>query len=64
MTLFEQEDDDYYKSKRVTNFWNNNYYIEYGNNGGRNKNLSLDGYLKKIRYYLRDIILDLPESDT
>ena len=35
-TLFEQEYDDYYKPKRVNNFWNNNY-IEYESNGDRNK---------------------------
>ena len=43
-TLFEQE-DDYYKSKRVNNFWNNNY-IKYESNGGKNRNLSLDEKLK------------------
>ena len=32
-TLFEQE-DDYYKSIRVSNFWNNSY-IEYGTNGDK-----------------------------
>ena len=43
-TLLEQE-DDYYKSKRVNNFWNNNY-IKYESNGGKNRNLSLDEKLK------------------
>ena len=38
-TLFKQE-DDYHKPVRVGNFWNSNY-IEYGNNGDRNKNLSV-----------------------
>ena len=33
-------------------------------NGNRNKNLSLEEYLYKIRPYLRDIIIDLQESDT
>ena len=32
-TLFEQE-DDYYKSIRVSNFWNNSY-IEYETNGDK-----------------------------
>ena len=27
-TLFEQQEEDYYKPERVSNFWNNNY-IEY-----------------------------------
>ena len=62
-TLLEQEDDHYYKPKRVRNFWNNNY-IEYEINGDRNKNLSIEEYLDKIRSYLRDIIIDLEESDT
>ena len=30
-TLFEQEEEDYYKTKRVSNFWNNNY-TEYESN--------------------------------
>ena len=46
--FFDQQDDDYYKPKRVSNFWNNNF-IEYESNGNRNKNLSLDEYLDKIR---------------
>ena len=33
-------------------------------NGNRNKNLYLEEYLYKIRPYLRDIIIDLQESDT
>ena len=44
--LFEQQ-EDYYKPKRVSNFWNNNY-IEYESNGDKNRNLSLDEYLNKI----------------
>ena len=61
-TLFEQE-YNYYKPERVSNFWNHNY-IEYGSNGDRNKNLSLKEYLDKIKPYLKDIIIDLKESDT
>ena len=60
-TLFEEEGS--YKSKRVINFWNNNYN-EYESNGDGNKNLSLEEYLNKIKPYLRDIIIDLQESDT
>ena len=37
-TLLEQE-EDYYKPKRVSNFWNN--YIEYERNGDKNRNLPL-----------------------
>ena len=58
-TLFEQE-EDYYKSKRVNSFWNNNY-IDI--NGDKNRNLSLDEYLNKIKPYLKDIIIDIQSSD-
>ena len=58
-TLFEQE-EDYYKSKRVNSFWNNNY-IEI--NGDKYRNLSLDEYLNKIKPYLKDIIIDIQSSD-
>ena len=40
----------YYKSIRVGNFWSSNY-IEYESNGGRNKTLSTEIYLNKIRAY-------------
>ena len=43
----------YYKP--VSNFSSNNY-IEYESNGDRNKSLSVEGYLNKIRPYLKDII--------
>ena len=62
-TLFEQEkEEDYYEPKRVHNFWNNNY-IEYENNGDKNRNLSLYGDLNKIETYLRKIINNLQNSD-
>ena len=61
-TLFEQE-EDYYKPKRASSFWNNNY-IEYENNSDENSNLSLDEYLHKIKPYLRDAIIDLQTSVT
>ena len=61
-TLFEQE-EDYYKPQRVSNVLNNNY-IEYENNVDQNRNLSLDEYLNKIEPYLRNIIVDLQNSDT
>ena len=62
-TLFEQRKEDYYKPKRVSYFWNNNY-IEYEGNGDKSRNLSLDEYLKKVEPYLRNIITDLQNSDT
>ena len=58
-TLFEQEEEDYYKPKRVSSFWNNNY-IEHESNG-KNNNLSLDEYLNKIKPYLNDILIDLQD---
>ena len=45
-TIFEQE-DDYCKSIRVGNFWNNNY-IEYESSSDRNKNLSVKEYVDKL----------------
>ena len=47
----------------MNNFWSNNY-IEYGSNGDRNKTLSVEEYLNKIRPYLKDIINNLKKSDT
>ena len=61
--LFEQEEEDYYKPKRVNNFWNNNY-IEYDSNEDKNGMLSLDRYINKIEPYLRNIIIDLQSSYT
>ena len=62
--LFEQEqEEDYYEPKRVKDFWNNDY-IEYESNGDKNSNLSLEGYLNKIKPYLKNIINDLQNSDT
>ena len=51
-TLFEQQEEDHYKPKRLINLWNN---------GDKNRNLSLDTYLNKIEPYL---IIDLQNSDT
>ena len=54
---FEEEKEDYYKPKRGSSFWNNNYF-EYKSDD-KNSNLSLDKYLHKVKAYLRDIIIDL-----
>ena len=40
-----------------------NNYIEYGINVDRNKTLSVEEYLNKIRPYLKNIINDLKNSD-
>ena len=61
-TRFEQEVEDYYKPKTVSNLWNNNY-IEYENNGHKNRILSLDAYLNQIKSYLSIIIIDLKNFD-
>ena len=52
----------YYKSVRVNNFWSNNY-IECKSNGDKNRILSVDEYLDKIRQYLKDITNELKKSD-
>ena len=58
--FFEHEQEETSNS----NFWSNNY-IEYGTNSDRNKTLSVEEYLDKIRPYLKDIIIiskDLPHG--
>ena len=54
---------NYYKPVRINNLWSNNY-CEYESNGDRNKTLSDEEYLNKIRLYLKDIINNLKKSDT
>ena len=39
-----------------------NNQIEYKSNGHRNKTLSVEEYLDKIRLYFKDIINDLKQS--
>ena len=51
-----------YKPVRVDKPWSNNY-IEYDSNGDRNKTLSVEKYLNKIRPYIKDII-NLKKSGT
>ena len=65
-TLFEQE-EDYYKLKKVSNFWKNSY-IEYEGNGDKNRNLSVGEYLlikisRKLETLMRktDFIFDSVE---
>ena len=45
------------------NFWNN-IYIEHESNGDSNKDLTLEEYLDKLKPHLRDILIDLQNSDT
>ena len=51
--LFEHEEEHYYKPVRICNFWSNSC-IEYENNGDRNKALSVEEYLNKIRPYIKN----------
>ena len=53
---------NHYEPKRVSNFWNNNY-TEYESNSNKSTNLSLAEYLNKIKPYLRNIIINLQNSD-
>ena len=57
--LFKQE-EGYYKPVRVAK---SNCYVEYESNNDRNKILSVEEYLKKIRPYLKDVN-DLKKSDS
>ena len=59
-TLFEQEDENYLKPKRINGFCSNNY-IEYESRG--DKSLSLNEYINKIKTYLKNVIKDLQRSD-
>ena len=63
-TLFELEkEEDYLETKRLSNFWNNNY-IRYESNSDKNRTLSLDEYLDKFNFYFRNMIINLQNSDT
>ena len=61
--LYEHEGESYHKPVRVNNFWINNY-IEYESNSDRNRTISVEEYLNKIRLYLKDIITNLKKSNT
>ena len=52
---------NYYKPLRV-NCWSNNY-VQYKSNSDKNRILSVEEYLDKIKPYLKDIINDLRKSD-
>ena len=60
---YEKEEENYYKPIRVNNVWSNDY-IEYKNNGYKNRILSVEEYSDKIRPYLKDIINDLKRPGT
>ena len=56
-TLYESDEEDYFKPIRIGNAFSNNY-IKYESNGDKDKILSIKEYLDMIRQYLRDIIND------
>ena len=58
-----EEEENSHKPVRVSNFWSSNY-IEYKSDGDRNKTLSGEEYVSKVRPYLKDIINNLKTSDT
>ena len=58
-----EEEENNFKPVRVSNFWSDNY-IEHESKGDRNKTLSVEEYLNKIRSYLKDLINNLKKSDT
>ena len=55
--LFDEFDEDYYRLIKNTSAFNDNY-MEYENNGDKNKNLSIKEYLYMIIPYLSDMIND------
>ena len=60
--LFEnEEEENYYKRVSVSNFCSNNSF-EHKSNGDRNKTLSVEEYLNKIRPCLKDNISNLEKS--
>ena len=56
-TLFESDEEDYYKPIRTGNAFGNNY-IECESNGDKEKILSIEEYLDEIKPYLNDLIDD------
>ena len=56
-TLFESDREDCYERIRIGNALISNY-IEYESNGDKDKTLSIEEYLDKIRPYLSNLIND------
>ena len=61
--LSKHAEENHYTPGRVGDFWNKNCN-EYERNGDRDKTLSVEEYLNKIRPYLKDIINDLRKFHT
>ena len=58
----EKEEENYDKLVQVGNFWNN-FYMEYKSSGDRNKKLSAEENVNKIKPSLNDIINHLKKID-
>ena len=56
--LFELDEESYYEPVRIGNAFSSNY-IEYENNGDKDKHYQLKTYLHKIRPYLSNMVNDL-----
>ena len=57
----KKEEENYYKPVRVSNVLSNNY-VEYESNNHREKTVSPEEYLNKIRPYLTGIKNNLKKS--
>ena len=55
--MFKLDEKDYYKPIKICNAFSNNY-IEYESNADKDRTLSIEEYLDKIRPYLSNIIND------
>ena len=60
---YEKEEENYYNPVRLNNFWSNDC-IEYKSNGDKNRILSVEVYIDKIRPSLKDITNDLKKNLT
>ena len=60
-TLLESDEKKYYEIVRIGNDFSSNY-IKYESNDDKDKTLSIEEYLHRIRPYLSNIINDLKMS--
>ena len=61
--FFEDEEENRYKPMRASNFWRNNF-IGCESNGDKNKRLSVEESVNKVRPYLIDIVNNLKKPGT
>ena len=59
--LFEHEEKDYLKTEKVNKIHSDNYII-YERRVDKNKTLTIEEFLNKIRPYFKDIINDLKKT--